>query len=281
MSDYERIAKIIRFLDQHHECQPNLAKVAELVGLSPFHVHRLFKQWAGVTPKAFVQYLTLERSKRALQRGQSVFDVAIDAGLSGSGRLHDLCVKLEAATPGEIKSGGEGLQIHWGVGETPFGSCVLARTTRGLCHLAFAEREDARASIETLHEDWPKAIFERDNEKVQDQLGDVFRCGYCPSITAWVRGTDFQLRVWRALLAIPAGCLTSYGRLAEAIGMPKAARAVGSAVGANPLAFLIPCHRVIRETGVIGNYRWGHGRKRILIAWENALTFDQLSPGDG
>lgn len=271
MSDYERIAKIIRFLDQCHETQPDLAAIADLVGLSPFHVHRLFRQWAGVTPKAFVQCLTLESSKRALQQGRSVFDTAIDVGLSGSGRLHDLCVKLEAATPGEIKSGGDDLEIGWGVGVTPFGNCVLAWTSRGLCHLAFAEEEYVRASVESLRQDWSKAAFVRDDEKAQDWLGNAFQSGDAPSITAWVSGTDFQLRVWRSLLAIPVGSLTSYGRLAQAIGMPKAARAVGSAVGANPLAFLIPCHRVIRETGVIGNYRWGHGRKRTLLAWEQAL----------
>ena len=207
-----------------------------------------------------------------MQRGESVFDVAIDAGLSGSGRLHDLCVKLEAATPGEIKAGGEGLEICWGQGETPFGSWVLAKTRRGLCHLAFAEGEDLSASVNALRREWPKATLQRDDEEIQDQLGQVFQMWASPSLNAWVSGTEFQLRVWRALLAIPPGSLTSYGRLAEAVGNPKAARAVGSAVSANPLAFLIPCHRVIRETGGIGNYRWRHGRKRTLIAWENALA---------
>lgn len=274
MSDYERMATIIRYLDACHDTQPDLAAVAELVGLSPFHVHRLFRQWAGVTPKAFVQCLTLESGKRALRRGCSVFDAALDAGLSGSGRLHDLCVKLEAATPGEIKSGGEGLEICWGHGTTPFGSCLVGLTERGVCHLTFVNAENSNDDLKLLQHSWPQATFRQDDRVVQQELGRAFRVGEqtsTPPLRAWVHGTEFQLKVWRALLAVPSGHLMSYGRLAAAIGKPRASRAVGTAVGANQLAFLIPCHRVIRETGVIGNYRWGSGRKRALIAWESAL----------
>ena len=273
MNDYARIAQVIRYLDACHDTQPDLQELADLVGLSPFHFHRLFKQWAGITPKGFVQCLTLEASKRALREGRAILDASLEVGLSGPSRLHDLCVKLEAATPGEIKSGGEGLRIQWGVGETPFGHAFLAQTERGLCHLAFLETEarDAQPELGSLKVSWPQAQLQRDDEAAQKQLGNVFQPAPSEPLTAWVRGTDFQISVWRALLAIPSGRLSSYGLVAKAIGKPAASRAVGTAVGRNPLAYLIPCHRVIRETGVIGHYRWGHGRKRTLIAWESAL----------
>lgn len=284
MNDYERIAKVIRYLDRAHHTQPDLPEVAQQLGISPFHFHRLFHQWAGITPKAFVQCLTMQEAKAALCDGRSVLDTAIDVGLSGPGRLHDLCVKLTAATPGEIKSGGRNLTLHYGLGETPFGQCLLGSTERGLCHLAFVDdltSDVDQASRETLKQAWPQAKVVRDDEMAVALLAHVFqtarpRRSRCkPTITAWVKGSAFQVSVWRALLAIEPGHLTSYGELAKRVGRTGAARAVGSAVGANPLALLIPCHRVIRETGVIGQYRWGHGRKRTLIAWERALHHSQ------
>jgi AraC family transcriptional regulator of adaptative response/methylated-DNA-[protein]-cysteine methyltransferase len=273
MNDYERIARVIRYLDEHQAEQPDLAALAERTGLSPFHFHRLFSAWAGVTPKDFLQCITLARVKESLQAGKSILDSALDAGLSGPGRAHDLCVNLEAASPGEMKSGGAGWTLMAGFTETPFGTCLIAESPRGICHLAFVESETKEAAWKELQENWPNARLQRDDAAAEKIAARIFarspRRSRAP-LRAFVRGTPFQFRVWRALLQIPAGQLTTYGRLAEALGNPKASRAVGSAVGANSLAYLIPCHRVIRETGVIGEYRWGRVRKRALVAWENA-----------
>ncbi len=212
------------------------------------------------------------RRKERLARGASVFDAATEAGLSGPGRLHDLCVSLEAATPGEVKSGGEGMAIRWGVAGSSFGRCALGESERGICLLSFLDEEEiAPAAVRAT---WPRAEWTRDDGFAAERIGSLFapheaREDAAP-LRAWVRGSAFQLRVWRALLAIPPGALSTYGRLAKVIGRPGAARAVGTAVGANPVAFLIPCHRVIRETGAISGYRWGVGRKRMLLAWEGA-----------
>jgi AraC family transcriptional regulator of adaptative response/methylated-DNA-[protein]-cysteine methyltransferase len=271
MNDYERIARVIRYLDEHHAEQPDLAVLAKGAGISQFHFHRLFSAWAGVTPKDFLQCLTFARVKESLQAGKSILDSALDAGLSGPGRAHDLCVNLEAASPGEMKSGGAGWTLIAGFAETPFGTCLIAESPRGICHLAFIEPETKEAAWEELHENWPKARLRHDDSAAEKIAGQIFARSPRRSrraLRAFVQGTPFQLRVWRALLQIPAGQLTTYGRLAEAVGNPKASRAVGSAVGANSLAYLIPCHRVIRETGVIGEYRWGQVRKRALVAWE-------------
>ena len=241
MNDYERIAAVIRYLDTHATEQPNLKALADSVGLSAFHFHRLFKKWAGVTPKDFLQCLTLAHAKRLLRDGESVLAAALDAGLSGPGRLHDLSLNLEAATPGELKSGGQGWEIRYGVAETPFGECLVGVGPRGICHLAF---EDSDAALQS---DWPAARFIRDDEAAQRIAVQVFQrtAGPC-QLRAFVCGTAFQVRVWRALVRVPAGVLVSYRRLAAAIGQPGAARAVGTAVGQNPLAYLIPCHRVIQ-----------------------------------
>ncbi len=273
MNDRERMAGILRFLDERHREQPSLDDLAKVAGLSGSRLHRLFVEWVGITPKDFLQCLTLQHARSLLCDGSSVLDAALDSGLSGPGRLHDLCVTLDAATPGEVKSGGVGLDIVWGFGPTPFGDCLLAEVERGVCHLAFVDPNGRDQAAGKLFAEWPKAAFRRDDERAGATLGKVFetrpRAGSGPrNLRAWVKGTEFQIRVWRALLEIPRGRLASYGRLAEAIGSPSAARAVGTAVGSNPLAVLIPCHRVIRETGALGGYRWGGGRKRALIAWE-------------
>jgi AraC family transcriptional regulator, regulatory protein of adaptative response / methylated-DNA-[protein]-cysteine methyltransferase len=271
MNDYERVANVIRFLDRHHTDQPDLNQLASAAGLSPFHFHRLFSAWAGVTPKDFLQCLTLEHVKRLLLEGRNVFDAALDAGLSGPGRLHDLCVTLEAASPGEMKTGGAGIQIDYGFSETPFGEALIAETKRGICHLSFLDAGGRNAARELLCSHWPNAKLNRNDSRIAELVREIFAPEGSASrrpLRAFVRGTAFQLRVWRALLRVPAGRLTTYGRLAEAIGNSKASRAVGSAVGANPLAFIIPCHRVIRETGALGHYHWDPIRKRAIIGWE-------------
>lgn len=283
MNDYERIARVIGYLDEHHAAQPDLAELAGRAGLSPFHFHRLFSAWAGVTPKDFVQWLTLAHAKELLRRGKNVLDTALDAGLSGPGRLHDLCVSLEAASPGEIQSGGAGWTISVGFAESPFGKCFLAESPRGLCRLAFVEADRDSVAVTELQQDWPRARLRRDDSAAARLAAQIFRprgsSGGGPTLRAFVRGTAFQARVWRALLEIESGSVVTYGRLAAAIGQPAAARAVGAAVGRNPLAYLIPCHRVIRETGVIGGYRWGAVRKRAILAWESAPLVNTTTSG--
>ena len=277
MNDYERVATVIRFLDRHHTDQPDLNELAAAAGLSPFHFHRLFSTWAGVTPKDFLQCLTLEHVKQLLRDGDNVFDAALNAGLSGPGRLHDLCVTLEAASPGEMKNGGAGMQIDYGFAETPFGEALIAETRRGICHLSFMNGQDRNGARDLLASQWPNAKLKRNDARMAELSATIFTQGRDGtsrrSLRAFVRATPFQLRVWRALLQIPSGTLTTYGRLAQAIGQSKAARAVGTAVGSNPISFIIPCHRVIRETGALGNYGGGRIRKRAMVGWE-------LSPRD-
>lgn len=272
MNDYERVATVIRFLERHHTEQPDLAELADGVGLSQFHFHRLFSKWAGVTPKDFLQCLTLEHIKQRLRRGDTVLSAALDAGLSGPGRVHDLCVTLEAASPGEIKSGGAGLEIDYGFAETPFGQALIGEAPRGICHLSFVDDDGRIRARDLLASQWPKARLHRDDARAKRLVELIFtRAGReRPQLRGFVRGTPFQLTVWRALLRLPLGSLTTYGRLSAAIHRPTAARAVGSAVGANPIAFIIPCHRVIRETGALGEYHWDPIRKRAIVSWETA-----------
>jgi len=273
MNDYERVARIIRYLDENHLEQPDLADLAAHAGLSRYHLHRLFSRWAGVTPKDFLQSLTLAHAREGLRQGESVLDATFNTGLSSPGRLHDLCVTLAAATPGEIKAGGEGWVIEAGFTDSPFGWCCVGLGPRGVCHLAFVENGDRETAATALAGAWPRAHLHWHNAPARRIAAQIFkRTGEDSSpagLRAFVRGTPFQVRVWRALLAVPPGSVVSYGHLAAAVGQPNAARAVGTAVGANPLAFLIPCHRVIRETGVIGQYRWGHERKRLMLGWES------------
>jgi AraC family transcriptional regulator of adaptative response/methylated-DNA-[protein]-cysteine methyltransferase len=283
MNDYERVAGVIRYLDRHHTSQPDLNSLAQSVGLSPFHFHRLFSSWAGITPKDFLQCLTLEHVKVLLRRHDSVLDAAMNAGLSGPGRLHDLCVTLEAASPGEIKTGGAGVTIDFGFAATPFGTALIGETVRGICHLSFVDGNDRDSAARLLIERWPAAKLQRNNKRVTELARQIFAhppTGALPRLRAFVRATPFQLRVWRALLRLPSGALTTYGRLSAAINQPGAARAVGTAVGANPIAFIIPCHRVIRETGVLGNYRWDPIRKRAMIGWELAAHHSLLADRD-
>lgn len=281
MNDYERVASIIRFLDAEHAQQPDLDELAARAGLSRFHFHRLFSRWAGVTPKDFVQCLTLENARERLRRGASVLDATFEAGLSSPGRLHDLCVTLEAATPGEIKSGGAGWSIEMGFADTPFGIGSFGISPRGVCHLAFVESANRNDAARGVAEAWPNARLHWNDQSAKHLARQIFRLPGAASeqvqLRTFVRASAFQWRVWRALLQVPAGACISYGQLATAIGAPAAARAVGTAVGSNSLAFLIPCHRVIRETGVLGEYRWGRERKRAMLAWEDSVARESTS----
>ncbi len=285
MDPYDRIARVIRYLDAHHGEQPGLALLARHAGLSPSHFHRLFSAWAGVTPKDFLQSLTFADAAARLRAGNSVLEAAQASGLSGPGRLHDLCVSLEAASPGELKAGGEGWTIRAGFADSPFGRCLIADAPRGICHLVFTEGQTDDEALAGLATAWPRTRRQRDDDHAAGLAARIFASrrdvASGAPLRAFVRGTGFQLRVWRALLQVGPGVLVSYRALATAVGRPAAARAVGAAVGRNTIAYLIPCHRVIRETGVIGDYRWGAARKRAMLAREGAMRdFDpENAPG--
>lgn len=272
-TDYERVARAIAYLQHHARAQPDLAAVARHVHLSEFHFQRLFLRWAGVSPKRFLQHLTLEDAKARIARRNSLTEAFASSGLSGPGRLHDLFVTLEAMTPGEYRAGGAGLDIAFGFYASPFGWALIAFTARGICTLRFVERADERDAAELLREQWAQACLTLDPIRA-DELGQrIFgplsaRAG--KPLALLVKGTNIQLQVWRALLEIPAGALASYGDVAARIGRPGSARAVGTAVGANPIAYLIPCHRVIRASGHLGGYRWGTARKAAILGWEAA-----------
>ena len=274
MNRYDRMARIIQFLEDRFEEQPCLAELAHVAGLSPTHFHREFTTWVGISPKDFVQGLTHRYAKTMLAAGESVLDTALTVGLSGPSRLHDLCVTMEAVSPGEIKSGGRGLQVRYGRAESPFGRCFVASSDRGLCRFEFLVDKTSPPEL-ALRDQWPAAEFEEVEQHAREIVKQVFRLPDAPPsapLRLWVRGTAFQFKIWQALLALPRGRLTSYQRIGQAVQHPKAARAVGTAVGANPVAVLIPCHRVIRSTGVVEGYRWGTGRKRALIAWECGVS---------
>jgi AraC family transcriptional regulator of adaptative response/methylated-DNA-[protein]-cysteine methyltransferase len=270
--DYRRIAKAIRYLEDHAIDQPGLEEVAEQVHLSPYHFQRLFTRWAGVSPKRFLQFLTLAHAKRLLE-GSTQLDTAYRSGLSSPSRLHDLFVAVDAVTPGQYKGLGSGLEIAYGLHPSPFGQCLAAVTERGLCGLSFVEEAGPEAAIRDLHRRWPKARLVKNQERTAGMIRRVFGSaaqGNRTPIPLLLRGTNFQIKVWEALLRIPPGSVISYHRLAEAVGNPAASRAVGSAVGANPVAYLIPCHRVILSTGAFGNYRYGAIRKKAILGWEQA-----------
>jgi len=273
LSDGARVERAIHYLEDHAQDQPELGDVAAAVGLSEYHFQRMFKRWAGVSPKRFLQFLTAEHAREVLGASRSVLDAALETGLSGPGRLHDLTVHVHAMSPGEVRRRGAGLTIRYGVHTSPFGECLLGVTGRGICALGFVTDGDQEATLADLRARWPRAAWTRDDAGTAELVGRVF---YHPggrgdaALALHVQGTNFQIRVWEALLRVPEGALVTYGDLARAVGDPRASRAVGSAVGANPISYLIPCHRVIRGTGVVGNYRWGAARKKALIGWESA-----------
>lgn len=279
MSDYQRIAGAIDYIVSHADDQPGLDDVAAQANLSPYHFQRLFARWVGLTPKQFLQVITIERAKELLARHSlPVLAASEELGLSSASRLHDQFVRLEAATPGEFKRGGAGLTIRHGHADSPFGRVFVAWTDRGVCSLSFVDDDTQTAGLADVARDWPNADFVEDQQAAAGIAAKVFdrRDERSAPISVFVRGTNFQVAVWRALLAIPEGCLASYGDVARAIGRPHAVRAVGSAVGANPCGFLIPCHRVIRGNGEIGGYRWGLTRKQAINAWEAAATDGML-----
>jgi len=269
--NYDRIAETIDFIKNNFKSQPNLDEVAEKVHLSPFHFQRLFTEWAGTSPKKFLQYITVEHAKKLLKENQtSLFDAANETGLSGTSRLHDLFVNIEGMTPAEYKNGGKNLKINFSFAESPFGNLLVASTTKGICHMAFYANE--QTAFETLQSHFPGATFLRKLDILQQNALFIFQNDWSKlkQIKLHLKGTDFQLKVWETLLKIPMGQLTTYGSVAQQIEKPNASRAVGTAIGNNPVAFLIPCHRIIQSTGNLGGYMWGTTRKTAIIGWESA-----------
>lgn len=272
MSDYARIADAIRFIASQVARQPTLDEIAAHVHLSPFHFQRLFSRWAGVTPKRYLQVLTLERAKALLQESRPLLEVADTLGLSSGSRLYDHFVQLEAVTPGEYKQRGAGLVIDHGVHDTPFGQAFVALTPRGVCNFSFLDEKAPQTPLSALAQSWPEAELREAPSRTQGVIHTLFDSSKAPDrpISLHVSGTNFQISVWRALLQIPPAKVVSYAQVANAVGNPKAARAVGLAVGANPVALMIPCHRVIQQNGKLGGYHWGETRKQAIHAWEAA-----------
>ena len=272
--DYQRIEQAILYLDNHYQDQPELREVASNLGLSEYHFQRLFTRWAGVSPKRFLQFLTKEGAKGLLEQSENLLETTHQVGLSSLGRLHDLFVTAEAVTPGEYKSRGAGVTIRYGIHPTPFGKALIATTDRGICHLSFVQTSEGNA-IDNLVADWKQATMIEDHRSTVRLIEPIFDLRYNhrgKPLNVHLRGTNFQLKVWEALLQIPAGEVTTYAGIASRIGNPNATRAVGTAVGHNPIAVLIPCHRVIRKVGEFGNYRYGALRKKALLAREFATT---------
>jgi len=272
--DYHRIAEAIDFLKLNFKAQPSLERVAAHVNMSAFHFQRMFKDWAGVTPKQFIQYLSINYAKSMLRDKQSnLFEAALDTGLSGTGRLHDLFIKIEGMTPGEYQKGGICLQISYSFLTSPFGQLIVASTTRGICYMAFADDGEESALAE-LKRQFPAAKYQRATDEFQKAASLIFLQDWSEidEIKLHLKGTSFQLKVWQTLLNVPSGGLTTYAKLAAQIDSPKACRAVGSAVALNPVAMLIPCHRVIKSTGEIGQYHWGAKRKSAIVGWEASRT---------
>ena len=274
--NYNRIAQAIDFLKTNFTKQPSLDEIAEKVHLSPFHFQRLFHEWVGTTPKKFLQYISLDFAKKLLKENQAtLFDVAFQTGLSGTGRLHDLFINIEGMTPAEYKNGGKNLLINYSFAQSPFGNLIVASTQKGICHMAFSENQvDA---LNDLISKFPNAIFHNARDVKQENALLIFHNDWkkLPEIKLHLKGTDFQLKVWETLLKIPMGNLSSYGKIAQQIGNPNSSRAVGSAIGSNPVAYLIPCHRVIQADGNFGGYMWGKTRKTAIIGWENIKTENQ------
>lgn len=273
--NYARIADAIDYIKENFRQQPNLDTLAKKVNLSPFHFQRLFTDWAGTSPKKFLQYISVEHAKSLLRNSQtSVFDTAHHTGLSGTSRLHDLFVNIEGMTPAEYKNGGKSLTINYSFAQSPFGNLLVASTEKGICHMAFEENEFIGFS--NLCRKFPNATFQTKPDTFQQNALYIFQSDWAhlPEIKLHLKGSDFQLKVWESLLKIPLGNLSTYGDVAEEIGTPKAFRAVGTAIGNNPVAYIIPCHRVIQSSGNFGGYMWGNTRKTAIIGWETAKNLD-------
>jgi len=278
--DYQTIAEAIQFLDRNFQRQPSLAEVAESAGLTEFHFQRMFRRRVGISPKRFLQFATARYIRERLAHDRPLIEAMLDAGVSGPGRLHDLTVNVYAVTPAELRQRGAGVEIRHGFADSPLGECHVAATARGLCALRFVDEDGRAPRIAELRHDWPSARLSRDDDHAARLAGRVFARGgraarERPALD--LVGTNFQLRVWEALLRIPSGMIVTYGDLAANLGLPAAARAVGTAVGRNPVSVLIPCHRVLRETGALGGYRWGLDRKRVLLAWEGARRAEAVN----
>lgn len=271
-SDYHRIAEAISFITSRVNGQPTLEEIAGHLHLSTFHFQRIFCRWAGVTPKRFLQVLTLERAKQLLSESKSVLEVSDSLGLSSGSRLYDHFVHLDAVTPGEFKARGAGLTIEYAVHETPFGEAFIATTPRGICSFAFLEETEIDAHLSDLRKKWTRATLNENQGSTRTVIEAMFAADERQSgpISLYVSGTNFQVNVWKALLQIPPAAVVSYSQVANAIGRPSSARAVGQAIGNNPVAFLIPCHRVIQQSGDLGGYHWGTTRKQAIHAWESA-----------
>ena len=269
--DYRRIEKAIRFLQKNFRRRPDLQEIARSVNLSEYHFQRLFKRWAGISPKKFLQLLTLEYAKQAMDASASLLDVTDNTGLSSTGRLHDLFVNIEAVTPGEYRNRGKDVKIFYGFHPSPFGDCFVAITGRGICHFAFAGRTYREKIIDDLIKRWCSADIFENSLRTQPYVDRIFNAGQMkPALPVHLLGTNFQINVWRALLKIPRGTIVSYTDIARTIGKPEAVRAVASAVARNPISYLIPCHRVIRKTGALGGYRWGIDLKKTMLSREAA-----------
>ena len=273
--DFQRIEKAIKFIEANFKSQPSLDQITKSVHLSKYHFQRLFKRWAGISPIQFMQFITLDYTKERLIESRSLLDTALDAGLSGPSRLHDLFITFEAMTPGDFKKQGSGLRISYGVCDSPFGECLLATTQRGICYFGFVESGKRSETLGQLFDTWPGSEFIENPTAVCPIVNDIFKIDRQKSAHPFnlqIKGTNFQINVWKALLNIPEGCVVSYQDVASYIGHPKAFRAVAHAIAINPVAYLIPCHRVIAKSGKIHQYRWGSSRKKALIGWEAANT---------
>lgn len=270
--NYDRIAQAIAYIQQNFQQQPQLDEVAAHIHLSPAHFQRLFSEWVGTSPKKFLQYISVEYAKNILKQQGSIFDATFATGLSSTSRLHDLFIQIEGMTPAEYKHGGQNLNIHYQFAETLFGEVLIASTHKGICALTFVQHQ--ADALEQLKSQFSQAIFKQQADQFQQSALVLFQKDQCrlADIKLHLKGTDFQLKVWQSLLKIPMGQLSTYGELAKAIEHPKAARAVGTAIGNNPVAFLIPCHRVIQSTGAFGGYEWGATRKMAMIGWEGVQT---------
>ena len=276
--DYERIAKAIAYIQSNFKLQPNLDEVAEKINLSPAHFQKIFTDWAGTSPKKFLQFISLEHAKNLLKKEKaSLFDTAYETGLSSTSRLHDLFVNIEGMSPAEYKNGGKSLTINYSFFESPFGEIITASTEKGICYMAF--ENDKETALGNLIHKFPNASFFEKQDGFQKNALSIFNQDWTKlhTIKLHLKGTDFQLKVWESLLTIPMGKLSTYGNLAEKIGNPNASRAVGTAIGSNPVAFLIPCHRVIQSSGNIGGYMWGSGRKQMIIGWESSRVYTENS----
>ena len=266
--DYRRIEDTIHWVRENFRNQPSVGEMAEVAHLSPFHFSRLFREWAGISPQKYLRIVTHESARTELARGGGLLEAAVELGLSGPGRLHDLFVDIEAVSPGEYRSGGQDVTIRYGEANSPFGTCAIASTPRGICSLEFVTADRNDLFVTSLARKWPFANLQVDSESAASIAHSIFSSTEETRLRVHVQGTNFQVQVWKALLRLAAGKTTSYGALARAVDRPGAARAVGSAVGSNPVAWLIPCHRVLRSDGHLGGYHWGTRRKEAMLAWE-------------